>query len=464
MITDIGGESREFAIARFASCKRDVSGLRNHLQAVLGSPFFKSSHRSQQFLSYVIENAIQGRFDSLKERVIGVDLFRRSPSYDTGEDAIVRVTASDVRKRLLQYYGSHGADSEFRIELPPGSYIPEIARISSPASSPEPEQAAPKPESAPPQSAEATPVGVIAPDAVSIGPAKENAHPSRGKLIAACIVAASFVVLLLSWWALAGRHHVAGVSAATVLPWSHFIGSGHKMELVTSDPAITLIPDLTGKPVSLSDYANLKNRMLGQANTQAYRETLRGIKASASYVDTPVAVSIAQLFPPGSQQIAVRSARDLRPEDFHTDDNYVLLGSPRSNPWGTLFSDQMDLLFDFDKESQQEKIRNMRPRPGEPPIFAATARGLGTGESFALISFVRNPNESGRTLLIAGVSAEGTEAAGRFVTDLPRLSETLRKCGIEPNGPVRPFQILLRVNIMAGSPTKVSEIICHPLH
>jgi hypothetical protein len=54
------------------------------------------------------------------------EVFGRSPSYDTGEDAIVRVTASDVRKRLLQHYDRYGSASEFRINLPLGSYIPEI--------------------------------------------------------------------------------------------------------------------------------------------------------------------------------------------------------------------------------------------------------------------------------------------------------------------------------------------------
>ena len=53
----------------------------------------------------------------MKERVIGIKLFGRDPSYDTGEDAIVRVTASDVRRRLLQHYGKYGFTSEFRISL-----------------------------------------------------------------------------------------------------------------------------------------------------------------------------------------------------------------------------------------------------------------------------------------------------------------------------------------------------------
>src|SRR4029077_20420764 len=61
------------------------------------------------------------------ERSLGVDLFARSPSYDTGEDAIVRVTASDVRKRLHQFYSETRFD--IRIDLPSGSYVPEFHRV-----------------------------------------------------------------------------------------------------------------------------------------------------------------------------------------------------------------------------------------------------------------------------------------------------------------------------------------------
>ena len=64
--------------------------------------------------------------------MLGVELFGRSPTYDTGDDAIVRVTACDVRKRLNQFYVEFGAQSDFRIELPPGSYIPEIHAVAPP--------------------------------------------------------------------------------------------------------------------------------------------------------------------------------------------------------------------------------------------------------------------------------------------------------------------------------------------
>lgn len=64
-----------------------------------------------------MNQSLAGRFEQLKERIIGVEVFGRSPTYDTGVDAIVRVTTSEVRKRLVQHYGRNGISSEFRLSL-----------------------------------------------------------------------------------------------------------------------------------------------------------------------------------------------------------------------------------------------------------------------------------------------------------------------------------------------------------
>jgi hypothetical protein len=128
MHTTVPTDPRTSEIGRILETEKDIELLQQHLKEVIEGAAFKASHRSGQFLKYIVDQAIAGHFESLKERVIGIELFGRSPTYDTGEDAIVRVTASDVRKRLLQHYGKDGAASEFRISLPLGAYIPEIAR------------------------------------------------------------------------------------------------------------------------------------------------------------------------------------------------------------------------------------------------------------------------------------------------------------------------------------------------
>src|ERR1700679_3189830 len=117
-------------LAKIVETEKDFARLQQHLKEVIEGEAFKGSLRSGQFLSYIVEESLAGRYSALKERVIGVKLFGRSPAYDTGEDAIVRVTASDVRRRLLQHYGRYGDTSQFRIRLQPGSYVPEIEHLS----------------------------------------------------------------------------------------------------------------------------------------------------------------------------------------------------------------------------------------------------------------------------------------------------------------------------------------------
>lgn len=96
--------------------------LRAHVRQIVESPAFRSSKRSQEFLQFIVDRALESHFDELKERALGVELFGRAPSYDTGGDSIIRVMARDLRKRLIQFYAESGRDSGFRIELPPVLY------------------------------------------------------------------------------------------------------------------------------------------------------------------------------------------------------------------------------------------------------------------------------------------------------------------------------------------------------
>src|ERR1700693_341197 len=93
-------EGRLEEVAKLIQSDQDAAALRLHVEQILDSPSFSSSKRSGQFLQYVVEKAISQEIEALKERTIGVEVFRRQPNYDTGEDAVVRVTANDVRRRL----------------------------------------------------------------------------------------------------------------------------------------------------------------------------------------------------------------------------------------------------------------------------------------------------------------------------------------------------------------------------
>src|SRR5262249_47761765 len=94
-----------------------------HLDELLTSPPFAGSRRRQAFLRYVVGESLAGRGAAIKERNIAVDVFERSTDFDAHSASIVRVTGSEVRKRLAQAYAS-GLDHGVRVELPLGSYQP----------------------------------------------------------------------------------------------------------------------------------------------------------------------------------------------------------------------------------------------------------------------------------------------------------------------------------------------------
>jgi hypothetical protein len=267
-------------------------------------------------------------------------------------------------------------------------------------------------------------------------------------------------------WGLFWNHFArkAG-AAATTLPWSALFNAPHPLQLITSDPDIAEIQGYTGQPISVSDYANHNyipnpEKLTPEIN-QLCQILLRGNKASL--VDTPIAVSIAELAQASAKKVEVHAARGVQLSNLQTDDNFVLLGSPRSNPWAAFFSDQLNFRFVYDKDSGQEIIRNLHPRPHEQTQYVPTALGWATGQSYALVALVRNPDQSGQVLLLGGANAEGTEAAGKLITDLPRLSAVLKGCGISAAGPLQHFELLLRLNMMAGSPTNINVEACHIL-
>ena len=104
-----------------------ISLVRSHLEKVLVSKAFAGSKRSQDFLRLIFEHTLAGRLDNLRERMIGAEMFGRPIDYDTANDAVVRVKANEVRRRLAQYYAEEGTEQDaVWFNLPTGSYVPEL--------------------------------------------------------------------------------------------------------------------------------------------------------------------------------------------------------------------------------------------------------------------------------------------------------------------------------------------------
>jgi hypothetical protein len=436
-----------------------AASLRAHLRSIIESPAFKGSRRSQEFLQFIVERALDGRFEDLKERMLGIELFGRSPSYDTGDDAIVRVTACDVRKRLNQFYTDFGRRSEFRIELPPGAYIPEIRSTAAvPGSEAKAAGAI--------DTAKAAPVLPPAVSSTDFPPSRAILAHSRLALGAAAVFAGTVALSFAIWSWQHSRPAEAGSSPVRVLPWSAMVQPNRQIRLIFCDPEIVNIQRLLNYSVTLSDYAN-QHYWPADMKPEFRRvfQVLSFRGASVAAVDAGTALRIESLLLPSTKrELPMQTARSMRLGDFKTEDSFVLFGSPRSNPWVELFEDQLDFRFEFDNERKAEFIRNVRPQKGEAAQYVPTAEGWGTGQAYAIVALVGNPDQKGQVLLLAGSNAEATEAAGKLAVDLDALSKIFKNSGIDSNGPVRHFEILLRVSTMAGSPNTFDVIACHALN
>jgi hypothetical protein len=104
----------------------EKTGIQDQLERLLANPHFSHSRRFPSFLRLVVERTLSGQTDLLKERTLGIEVFGRVVDYDTASDPIVRVTAAEIRKRIAQYYQEPGHETELRVLLPAGSYIPQF--------------------------------------------------------------------------------------------------------------------------------------------------------------------------------------------------------------------------------------------------------------------------------------------------------------------------------------------------
>lgn len=120
-------DKNEKLTARESVTEPDAKAISQELKSILESTYFRTSKRSQQFLSYVIQYRLDGNQEPLKERTIGTEIFNRPAGYATGDDSVVRVQAGEVRRRLSLYYQTPPASSRVLIDLPLGSYAPEFS-------------------------------------------------------------------------------------------------------------------------------------------------------------------------------------------------------------------------------------------------------------------------------------------------------------------------------------------------
>jgi hypothetical protein len=109
-------------VAPSTPSRPDNAAVSAALERLLASPSFARSPRLASFLRFLVNEYLTGSGASLKEYVLGVQVFDRAADYDPRIDPIVRVQARQLRFKLREYYGTAGSTDAVRFEIPKGCY------------------------------------------------------------------------------------------------------------------------------------------------------------------------------------------------------------------------------------------------------------------------------------------------------------------------------------------------------
>jgi hypothetical protein len=156
------------------------------------------SPRLLRLVRYLGEKYFLGEIDQLHEYNIATEVFGRSKTvFDAGEDAIARVEAHRLRKRLKQFYEAEGRDHTVRLSIPSGTYVPVFTHLLAEESSPDSVAPAAAPEE-PARSISASPSapGEGAPEQAATGILTLLKRPRWMILLAGGLALAAFVVYI----------------------------------------------------------------------------------------------------------------------------------------------------------------------------------------------------------------------------------------------------------------------------
>jgi hypothetical protein len=404
----VPGEAHAKASVGPRPARVSEEAVREELSRVLSCHEFRLSKRSQDFVRYVVEHTLTGREDMLKERTIGIEVFGRSTSYEPSDDATVRVKAGDVRKRLGLYYAEEGAHNPVRIELPPGTYVPEFHWSDT---APQPQEAAPS---------DVTPAVPI--------PSKPRWLPWLYVILGVLLIGAVVVffprrpapTVLDEFWApvLQGT---APVSLCVAYVPVYGLNGG-----LNRDPA-------KARPAQVDDFVLLTDQFVGGGDLIA---------------SSRVSAMLARMKHPYQLRIGSDvSFQDLRAAPA------ILVGYSYTR-WKEISN---QLRFFIDASHEPVGITDDgKPTELTLPNLPADRR---TSEDYAIVSRVFHPDTHAMLVELAGITQYGTAAAADLVTNSDLMAEALR--GAPAGWQNRNLQLVLHVKVISGTPSSPKVVKTH---
>lgn len=389
------------------------------LERIAASAAFQKSQRARELLEYLGKRSIEESEHPPREQEIGVAVFGRPPGYDTAQDTLVRVQASQLRKKLDQYFEEEGRHETLRVKLPKGSYTLQFYEHQ---------------------------------EAPAAGAARQPFPVRHARL--GWVLGAALLVLSASLW-VANRRLEARLEAglgphpAVDELWRQMFGNGHQTHLLLSDLGLLPLQDALQRHITLEQY---QNRGFGAL---AEREIADPVLRSAvlnffnryptTVADASAARRLGLLFALNGLPLDVLSARDAN-IGMVSAGNVVLLGSRRGNPWVGVYEDQLNFQTVFTEPPRRASFRNTKPLPGEQPEYPVEWSRIG----YCRVAWLDSLKDGGAALLISGTDVNSSDAGVEFITTESRVRELRRALGAG-SGPMPHFEVLLKTYLARNS-------------
>jgi hypothetical protein len=474
----IDNAAHDAAVAKVSEVVSYEKEIRLHLAEILASNAFRGSRRCQEFLAHVVEHALIGDFDGIKERILGIRLFGRAASYDTNGDSIVRVTASDVRKRLFRFYKT-AAPSVLHIELRSGSYIPEFHRVGDESA----DFALPVAEANQNpclevvSAASTGSLGSTPPREDVTAPTEQFSPPAQSqgtRLRLALISALLCLIFLLVGWKFGTLHAKATLRHETPVDtrygfYKELLGPiatdpQQETKIVLSNPALFLYRgSASPTPAPTADRGEKKipvppplaHHLAGGADDpQAefpYHYLALDTTDYTGLGEAQSAFNLEKLFALLLRPTQLTEGRFLNWDEARNQ-HLILLGARHMTPW------TQTNLANANFKWEHNIIYNSHPRPGEQAVYMQNFDGRVLVD-YGLIWMSQSPSGS-RMLVLAGLTSTGTAGVGNFLVDPDEMKPVFERLkAASPNGSIPAnWQVLVRITARDDVPLNISFV------
>jgi hypothetical protein len=405
---------------------------------ILADPAFKNSKRCLALFRHLVDRSLAGDHDSVKERTLGVEVFGRTPDYDTAMDPVVRMAANEIRKRLAQWYEEPAHHQRVRVRLTAGAYLlkfefvppeplPKIleakAKVEAPGPAALPEA---EPESGHQADTQVFPASHTQPDGIaplSVAPPRLRSRWILGAAVVAVVALAAGLTL----------RHFDVFQSRQYLAWQPLFNS--------TEPLTVSIPEEPRQAV-----ADGPLQWQLSADVIANRAAPAGTTAQNADTITPMAdaeasQSITKWLTLHGQKSALRGSSAITMRDLRQGP-VVLIGG--FNPWSLILLSNLRYSIRVAPATHAMWIQDAQNAAKRDWMIDGNDQPKDI--DYAVISRVLDPETGHWILSLGGLRHQGTEAAGDLLIDSSFAQ--LLPTQIRPTGN---FQIVLKTSIVNGS-------------